>query len=207
MKNSILTSGIFLFTALFSISCNGDKSSTREEIEDKTATEVPIQEEVDYLKKGKGIAMQTKGSLGKYLIAALSTLGPEGALGFCNTKAIPITDSMAKELSASIKRVSDKPRNPSNQAKESELAYIKQCKEWKVKGEILKPKLMDIDGKMVGYYPIITNQMCMQCHGSKEKDINATTLANINKLYPKDKATGYKTNEIRGLFVVGMNKK
>ena len=95
MKNSILTSGIFLFTALFSISCNGDKSSTREEIEDKTATEVPIQEEVDYLKKGKGIAMQTKGSLGKYLIAALSTLGPEGALGFCNTKAIPITVTKA----------------------------------------------------------------------------------------------------------------
>ena len=67
-------------------------------------------------------------------------------------------------------------------------------------------KVSEINGKMVGYYPIVTNQMCLQCHGKAYKDINDATLNKINKLYPNDQATGYLENELRGIFVVEMNK-
>lgn len=207
MKNTIITTSTFLFVAIAIIGCGGNKSTNPEEEEKKPVAETPVQDKVDYLKIGKDIAMQTKGSLGKYLIPALGSMGAEGAVEFCNTRAIPITDSMARVLSASIKRVSDKPRNPSNQANELELEYIRKWKEAKELGEALAPEVMEIDGKIVGYYPIVTNQMCMQCHGAPEKEINAATLAKINTLYPTDKATGYSAEEIRGLFVVGMDKK
>ena len=41
----------------------------------------------------------------------------------------------------------------------------------------------------------------------KRSDINVSTFQKVNTLYPADKATGYKENEIRGLWVVEMLKK
>jgi len=108
---------------------------------------------------------------------------------------------------AHIKRVSDKPRNPENKANEAELAYINELKEALANGEQLKPKVTEIDGRMVGYYAIETNQMCMQCHGSKDKDILPETFTNIKSKYPDDKATGYSPNQVRGIWVVSMDKK
>ena len=163
-------------------------------------------QEVNYLDAGQQLAMKTKSSLASHLVAAIGEKGPEGAVEFCNIKAIPNTDSMSLELNAHIKGVSDKPRNPANQANEAELAYIKAWKEAKAKGLKFAPKVIEINDKMVGYYPIITNEMCMQCHGKPNSDIKASTLENINNLYPNDMATGYKLDEIRGIFVVEMSR-
>jgi Protein of unknown function (DUF3365) len=60
---------------------------------------------------------------------------------------------------------------------------------------------------MTGYYPILTNAMCLQCHGKPNVDISITTLDKIHALYPDDRATGYVVNELRGLWVVEMDKK
>ena len=207
MKSITFTTSLLLLITLTFTSCSENKTSNNKKEVDVLKAEDPLQEELDYLELGKEIALKTKGNLGKYLIPALGSFGSEGALDICNTKAIQITDSMAKELNASIKRVSDKPRNQSNQANDSELAYIQKWKESNENGESQGPELLEIDGKIVGYYPIITNQMCIQCHGVPMEDINKATLAKINTLYPNDKATGYKSDEIRGLFVVGMDKK
>lgn len=159
-----------------------------------------------YLEKGRKLAMQTKGTLGKNLLAALNQKGAAGAVDFCSTRAIPLTDSMAIALNASIKRVSDNNRNPDNTASPEELAYIALAKKQLAeKGEIT-PVMQEKDGRMVGYYPIITNQMCLQCHGEKGKDINAETQALLDRLYPEDKATGYHENELRGIWVVEMDR-
>ena len=144
--------------------------------------------------------------MGKNLALALNEKGSDGAVEFCNTKAIAITDSMSLVLNANIKRVSDKPRNSNNQANDVELAYIESWKEAKTNGEEKSPLVSEIDGKMVGYYPIVTNQMCLQWHGTPEKEVNTKTLSKIKKLYPADKALGYSEEEIRGIFVVEMNK-
>lgn len=150
-------------------------------------------------------ALATKAVLGKNLMGALSEKGTSGALAFCNTRAIHLTDSMAVEEGVAIKRVSDKPRNPMNQANAEELAYIAKAKEQLSKGEEIKPQLTAMTDYDLGYYPITTNAMCLQCHGSKE-NIDAETLASLNELYPEDKATGYGENELRGIWVVKMMK-
>jgi len=159
-----------------------------------------------YLEKGKQIAHSTKSVLGKNLLTAINKKGPAYAMEFCNTRAIHLTDSMGKELNASVKRVSDLNRNPQNAANEKELAYILQTKERLSAGKEPVPQMNKIDGGKIGYYPILTNQMCLQCHGKPGADINQATLDVIAALYPEDKAKGYGLNELRGIWVIGMDK-
>jgi len=158
----------------------------------------------DYLKSGQKLAMSTKAILGKNLLGAINKYGTAGAVDFCNTRAIALTDSMANALNVVIKRVSDQPRNPENLAQNHEADFIEKAKhELSEKGKV-SPTVLDIDGKKVGFYPIITNDMCMQCHGEPNEQIEATTLAKLNELYPDDKAQGYAANQLRGIWVVEM---
>lgn len=161
---------------------------------------------IDYLKTGMNIALSTKSILGKNLLGAIKSKGTAGAIEFCNTKAIHLTDSMSTQLNASIKRVSDRNRNPENTANEMELAYIHQVKAVLANGGKPKPQLTDQGETLIGYYPIVTNEMCLQCHGSTETDITPEALTKIQDLYPEDKATGYGVNELRGIWVVEMEK-
>jgi len=156
--------------------------------------------EINYLETGKELALQTKSSLGKYLVSALSEKGAAGAIEFCTIKAIAITDSMSLVLEGKIKRVSDQPRNLMNLANVAEFAYIKKWKEAHANGEEQPPIITEVDGKTVGYYPIITNQMCLQFHGKPDKEINNATLQIIKIIYPADQAIGYAENEIRGFL-------
>ena len=188
------------------LSCQNAENPASESKEIPQVEQVETTPETNYLETGQNLALSTKSALGKNLIAAIGEKGAAGAVEFCNTKAIPITDSMSVFLNASIKRVSDKPRNSSNAANEDELAYINEWKAAKGRGEKHPPLLVEKNGKRVGYYPIVANQMCLQCHGKPKADINMETLNTINKLYPEDEATGYADLDIRGIFVVEMDK-
>ena len=165
-----------------------------------------LQEAPNYLALGKEMAMKTKGVLGKNLLHAIKTKGTEHAVSFCSTKAYPLTDSMATSLNASIKRVSDQNRNPNNEAKGAALEYIQAAKLALQNGEKINPKIIHINGQIEAFYPIMTNNMCLQCHGSVEQDITSKTYAKIKSLYPDDKAVNYGPNELRGIWVVSMKE-
>lgn len=174
--------------------------------EEKQKYSTAMNENKSPLEIGQSLAMQTKSVLGKNLLQAINTNGTENALSFCSTKAIPLTDSMALVLNTKIKRVSDKNRNPINQANARELDYINKSKDLITKKMPVKPMLTTMEGKNIGYYPIMTNKMCMQCHGKLKIDINTNTLTKIQNIYPYDKAIGYKENELRGIWVIEMDR-
>lgn len=161
---------------------------------------------VNFLEKGKEMAMQTKSQLGSNLMAAVNEKGPEGAVEFCHIKAYDLTDSMAVALGVKIKRVSDQPRNPANRANEIELDFILNAKVLLDQGKAIAPQMNDLGETMMGYYPIMTNAMCLKCHGEPKTEINQATLDALSALYPEDQATGYEENELRGIWVVEMNK-
>ena len=184
---------LLMALGLFIVSCN------KKPKEEKIATKVNMEDTF------RIYAMQTKGILGKNLMNAINKQGTEKAIEFCSTRAIVLTDSMGTALNATIKRVSDQPRNPLNLANEDETAFINELKEKISKSEKLTSKMTESNGKTTGYFPIETNAMCLQCHGSKDLDIKPNVLKKINLLYPKDQATGYKENQIRGIFVVTQN--
>jgi mono/diheme cytochrome c family protein len=174
--------------------------------ETKTLLAASPEETTDYLNKGREIALSAKAILGKNLLSAINAKGVADALLFCNERAIPLTDSMAVALGAGLKRVSDKNRNPANAAAAEELDYINEAKAAIKSQGSANPKILDKGNKVVGFYPIMTNDMCLKCHGASTKDIEAKTLDNIHRLYPEDKATGYAINELRGIWVVEMVK-
>ena len=161
----------------------------------------------DLLAAGATITAEAQAVLAKNLTGAINAGGAAHALAFCNTNAIPLTDSMAGILNAKLKRVTDKPRNPINLVSADELNYMAGMREEIAKGEKPKPQLVNLPGgKHISYYPIMTNDHCLQCHGKEEENIKKATLEKIKALYPADRATGYLANELRGLWVVEMNQ-
>ncbi|GGD28378.1 Tll0287-like domain-containing protein [Flavobacterium orientale] len=165
-------------------------------------------EEVEVVKTyadiGLDYALSTKKVLGKNLMEAIQQKGTMEALIFCNIQAIPLTDSMSTQFNATIKRVSDKNRNPNNKANEEELNYIAQFKKDLVDKKDIKPVALEKGDKIQFYYPIETNTMCLQCHG---KQIKPEVQRQILKLYPKDLAIGYDENEVRGIWSITFTKK
>ncbi len=190
-----------LIILIITTGCNNSKNKGEQKISISVESNT-----ISFKEKGMKYALKAKGVLGKNLINAISSKGTANAMSFCNEKAYHLTDSVAKSLNVHIKRVSDRYRNPSNKANSDELAYIKIAKKQLTDGEKVLPEIQEIDDKVVGYYPIISNSMCLQCHGNPSKEIEKNTFLKINELYPNDLAIGYSSNELRGVWVVTMPK-
>ena len=203
----IIGIGALGFGMLIMMSCNSSDSSNQEIKEEVIKTVEEVKPEKSYKELGLELAMTTKGIVGKNLMGTIQKEGTDAALAFCNVNADVLIDSMSTELNASIRRVTDKPRNINNKANKDELAYIEAAKLLLANGEKILPQMQDLNDKVIGYYPIVTNAMCMQCHGEPETQIKSTTMNKINTLYPNDLAKGYAENQLRGIWVVEMNKK
>lgn len=160
----------------------------------------------DYRRYGQQLAMQTKTVLGSNMKQSMQMSGVDGTVSFCKTRAAPIATEMSTKLGASIYRVSDRPRNPDNAASDRELQVMAEFREAMARGEAPTSAAHDLGDRVVGYYPVVTNAMCLKCHGQPGSDIAPSTLAIIDAEYPDDQATGYGSGELRGLFVVEMMK-
>jgi mono/diheme cytochrome c family protein/cytochrome c553 len=156
--------------------------------------------------RGRQYALATKAQLGKNLLGAIQKGGAAYAVDFCNTRAIPLTDSMAAVQGVNIRRISDRPRNPGNSATETERGIIDEIRADLQAGKQGPHRIVETDQQFIGYYPIVTNGMCLQCHGKKVEQVLPTTLAVLQERYPADQATGYAANELRGVWVVSMPK-
>ena len=161
---------------------------------------------LSYSEKGLKYALATKSVLGKNLMGTIQKKGTLAALNFCNVQAFPLTDSMSVVYKATIKRVSDKPRNIKNVANTLEKGYINIFKEEAKANKESEPIVVESAENVKFYYPIKTNSMCLQCHGTPTSDIKSTTLAQIDKFYPKDLAIGYSENQVRGIWSITFNK-
>lgn len=156
--------------------------------------------------QGKAMAIATKKELGKNLMKAISEKGTAGAVEFCNTRALPITAEKEKEFKATIKRASDKPRNPTNKANARENQVIASFKESIAKGEKPDAIVDEHADKFEFYYPIVTNDMCLQCHGKVGQDITQDTYKTITLKYPDDMAVGYNVNQVRGIWHISFER-
>lgn len=157
------------------------------------------------MERGMTYAQSTQKVLGKNLMLTLQKNGAVKAVEFCNERAYPLTDSMAIIHNAKIRRVTDKPRNLENQANEKELEYIEFFKSKIKNKETYEPILISENGTTHFYSPIVTNTMCLNCHGTPITNIDPKVTQIINDKYPYDKAIGYKENEVRGIWSITFN--
>jgi hypothetical protein len=150
------------------------------------------------------LLMQT---LGGNLKKHLKHGGPAEALEFCAMHASELTAKVDNELGkkVSIKRITLKPRNPANEAQGDERAVLEALEKLH-KADVRLPRHL-IEKTKTGYKyykPLIINKkLCLVCHG---EHINPALEAKIKKIYPTDKATGYKMGDLRGAIVVEIGK-
>ncbi len=130
------------------------------------------------------------------------------AIEACASVAMPTTQDFGKKYNATIQRVSHRNRNPLNRASTDEYKLIQQIKKDQVNDspqpdKIIKPN----DQQKIVYIPIfLPSPTCLKCHGSPKKHIESETLALIKKHYPKDRATGFRLGELRGMWKVTFQK-
>lgn len=161
------------------------------------------------LARGRQAAARTFGLLSSNLQHAIKTTGVTNALPYCSVVADPLTRQVARELDADIRRVTHRPRNPKGEANAEELALIQRYQAGLAKDtNAVAPTLVtNAPDRVVFYAPIvINNALCLQCHGAPGTDIRPETLAAIQKLYPRDRATDFKLGDLRGLWRVEFSR-
>ena len=153
------------------------------------------------VQKQKAVVMELKKSLIMEMISKMEK-DPSTAVEFCSKNASKITTDIGQKHGVNIKRVSEKNRNPQNTPDVDDQKVLNELKT--LLGQNKKtPEYMTIkNGDTIKYYePVYTSHLCAACHGM-EDEIAKEVKEQIKKLYPNDKAVGYKAGELRGLMVI-----
>jgi hypothetical protein len=139
------------------------------------------------------------------LLTAMKEGGAVNAIKVCSEKAPLITDAYVQDSIVIVKRVSDKIRNVNNRAtKEEESILARFADTTGTPPAYISEWIPDDSGKTYRYYqPIRVGQLCLNCHGDRDK-ISPAVLEVLEKSYPEDLATGYEVGDLRGMFVVEM---
>lgn len=186
---------IFLISILLLVSCKKEEKGLTKE---QTAS---------YISKGKEIGQATVKLLGSNLMKHMKSGGPKEAIPFCNTNASKLTNEIASKYNVSIKRTSHKLRSDKNAPNKDEKAVLESYLAKIKKGEALKPQVKkEDDGKVHFYAPMKLQAKCLACHGTVGQQVSKATDSIIKKLYPNDKATGFKDGEFRGIVNITFNK-
>lgn len=158
--------------------------------------------------RGQQVAAAAFKELAGNLQQAIATGGFTNAIEFCSEKAMPLTLAIAQKEGVKLQRVSHRPRNPANAASDHEQALIRGFQASTNTGAAPKPVVeTTATGNEVFYAPIvINNPLCLRCHGDTREEIATDTLAVIRQRYPKDRATGFKLNDVRGLWRIEFPK-
>lgn len=157
--------------------------------------------------KGDSLVTKTFDTLRNTLTKAIGEKGFAGAVEFCTTQALELTNSFTSE-GITIKRSSDKLRNPANAPDSIEQRILSAFLQLKKEDGEIKPVLeKDAAGNHHYFKPIILQAMCLNCHGDKTTQIKPDVWNVIQQKYPADAAFDYKEGDLRGLWHVMFSNK
>ncbi len=156
----------------------------------------------DTQKKQQQQAVAAREALFSRLMARLTQViqaeGAAKAIPICQAEAPQLAEAVAKEFHVKIGRTSTKLRNPANAPPAWAQSRIEQ--------QPTKPTfLAHRDGRLACLLPIRLKAQCLTCHGSPEQ-IQPDVREILTQRYPKDQATGYREDDLRGWFWVEVPK-
>ena len=128
------------------------------------------------------------------LLATMSNGGPAKAIEICSKLAPKLAKDVGEQHLVSIGRTAVRLRNANN-----------------IPPEWAEPLLADLstkpifkefeDGRTGALFPILLKVQCLTCHGPDDQ-IAPEIRAELARLYPNDKATGFQEGDLRGWFWV-----
>jgi hypothetical protein len=136
-----------------------------------------------------------KAQLKQALTAALAD-GPGKAIEVCATVA-PQLAAAASTGGITIGRATTRPRNPANAAADWRAEAIAHFEAMTPVARDAAVFTRELAGGGLAYAePLVIQDLCVVCHGASLAPEVAQTLA---ARYPDDRATGYKTGDLRGV--------
>jgi len=161
------------------------------------------------MQETRDIAAAMIKELSQTLQAAMADGGPINAIGVCKTKAPEIAMSLSMKHQVQVSRVGTRARNPDmGVPNEWQIKALEKFQSRIAGGdkpydieyvEIVKTGSYDLELRFAK--PIVLQPMCTACHGTPEQ-ISPEVKAQLNKLYPNDKALNYKPGDLRGAVIV-----
>jgi hypothetical protein len=145
------------------------------------------------LARGAELLTPFKQDLQRALKSGLAE-GPAGAIQVCRVKAPGIADALSTG-GVRMGRSSHKLRNPDNTAPDWVSPIMQQYLD---DPSSRAPQAIELADNRWGYVePIIVQPLCLTCHGS---ELAPEIAARVSELYPEDRATGFETGDLRGVF-------
>lgn len=139
--------------------------------------------------------------LSSRLQKAIAEGGLEQGIEVCAQEAPRIAAAISDEFGKNVSRTALRVRNPGNRPDPTQQAALQFFAE-KLKQQQDPARLeyfsQQENGRFIYMRPIVMQSQCLACHG----EINKQLRSRIERHYPADQATGFKTGDLRGAFVV-----
>ena len=148
---------------------------------------------------GDSLTHTAERELREMLTQKLAEGGVAAALPYCHPENLPATDSLAKTLQASLNRFSARPRNPVHLARLT-AADLNAA-------DTTHHVARTEQNEFTYQRPLVlTDQLCLRCHGTVGTDISAADYALIQQKFPQDQATGYQLGQPMGVWRVNLKR-
>lgn len=159
--------------------------------------------------EGTAAAQALMTTLQANLVTSMEEGGPLQAIEFCASRALVLTDSVSDSLGdgVSIKRVSDRARNPENAPDASEIEAIRHFEAALADNGALPDDWVQetAAGEFRYYRPLTIAPPCLNCHGDPDT-MDSRVVEVLRTTYPEDMATGYEAGAFRGLIRVSVSE-
>lgn len=170
--------------------------------------ELSAEQQQSVLGIGSSSAAALMQKLKSHLQEAIQENDLVSALEFCTLEAIPLTESVQRELPAGVKlkRTSLKFRNPSNAPDSIDFDALEQFAGiFTEMGKLPKYHIqyVESDQEYRYYQPLTIGKLCLNCHGQPDQ-MDWDFVASLHENYPQDLAVGYREGEFRGLIRVSI---
>lgn len=130
------------------------------------------------------------------LMEAMQQQGPVGAIVVCQKEAPQMAANVGESHGLRIGRTGVRLRNSNNQPP----TWAKSLTE----SQVDTPQFVKLSsGGAAALLPIKLQGQCLMCHGPQEQ-IASAVQDQLAKLYPDDRATGFREGELRGWFWIEM---
>jgi hypothetical protein len=180
--------------------CSGQEEATTQQTEAEAPAKV--HDKAALTAEAKQAVKGLAGPLKAQLQAAIKANGTAGAVEVCSDIAPKMASAVSAEKGLDLTRVSLKNRNPEmGVPNDWQTKVLQDFEARKLAGEDpMKISYAEVtDGEFRFMKAVPTAKVCLQCHGG---DLAPDVTEALAKLYPADRAVGFKEGDIRGAFVV-----
>lgn len=155
--------------------------------------------------ESRRVAMEFMRTLKGELVRAMKAGGPAKAIPICRERAPEIARDFSERTGWRVGRTSLRLRNPANAPDPWERAVLERFEARRRAGtpvsQLEHYEVVEQDGRRVFRWmkAIPTGSPCLTCHGER---IAPDVAGLLDRLYPGDRARGFKVGDIRGAFTI-----